>query len=203
MAIFYYPAGSNLSYNNAWNPGYEQLTIACNPNMVFYFDTGSQLNVASASFLYITASWAHTASVTVLFSSTSVSSSYASTASYALNAAAGGGGVGMTNSMSFSTILTSSTRWITASFSEAEQTVNITLGQLYNFTCSNLPSASQVAWTSLYLNNTALTTCSLSFPSTWVFMGYAPSSLSSSRSATLTLKSYGAAPIVAAFAVQY
>jgi hypothetical protein len=63
MAILYYPAGSKVAQVNAWNPGYEQLYLNVNPNMVFYFDSGSVINSASASNLSITASWAQTASI--------------------------------------------------------------------------------------------------------------------------------------------
>lgn len=90
MAILYYPKGSVIARVNAWNPNYEQTVIGVNPNTVFYFDTGSGINAASASMLAITSSWALTASVSQVI----VSSSIATTASYALTASfAGGGGV--------------------------------------------------------------------------------------------------------------
>ncbi len=203
MAILYYPKGQILARLDATNPLYEQLIIANNPNTVLYFDTSSNANVISSSNLNITASWAQTASVTLIFLSNSLSSSYAATASIALNALGGGSG-GMTNSQSYFTITTSSTNWITSSFSVAEQFVTIATASKYNFTSSNLPSASQVAYTSLYIANTATGTSSLAFPTDWVFMGYVPSSLSASRAAILSLKNFGGtAPTVAAFAVQY
>ena len=82
MALLYFPKDSNLGLRNAWDPSYQELTIACNPNMVFYFDTASAITAASASLLYITASWAQTASVTILFASNSLSASYAGSSSF-------------------------------------------------------------------------------------------------------------------------
>ena len=81
MAIIYYPKGAQLGYRDSFNPLYEQLTIATNPNTVFYFDSASSAQGVSASGLFITCSWAQTASVTILFSSNSLSSAYAETAS--------------------------------------------------------------------------------------------------------------------------
>ena len=213
MALLYFPKSSNLGLRNAWDSTYQELTIACNPNMVLYFDTASAITAASASLLYITASWAQTASVTIFYASNSLSASWAdsssratsasfsTTASFALNG--GGGGGSSTNSSSYTTIDTGSAKWITASFSNVEQYVVITTSSLYNFTCSNVAVAGTMSYTTLYINNTAGATCSLAFPSAWVFMGYVPSSLSSSRSAVLSLRNYGGAPIVAAFSVQY
>jgi len=203
MALLYFPKDSNLGLRNAWDPSYQELIISCNPNMVLYFDTGSTINAASSSMLYITSSWALTSSVTILYASNSLSASYADTSSFALNAAAGGSGGPTTNSSSYTTIVSSSTNWITASFGNVEQYVSFVSSALYNFTCSNVAVAGTMSYTTLYISNTATATCSLAFPSTWVFMGYVPTSLSSSRSAVLSLRNYGGNPIVAAFAVQY
>jgi len=204
MAVLFYPKGQILARRDSSTPLYEQLELACNPNAVIYFDTGSFPSMISSSFLYLTSSWALTASVTILFSSNSLSSSYADTASFALNAAAGGGGGNTTSSVTpYSTIVTSSTNWITASFLNSDQFVAIVSGALYNFTCSNLPSSNTSSNLSLFISNTAVVTCSLAFPSDWVFMGNVPLSLSSSRSAVLSLKNYGGTKTVAAFAVQY
>ena len=129
-----------------------------------------------------------------------MSSSFSSTASYALN---GGGGGGSTTASAYMAIVTSSLNWITMSFLDQEEWVNITVGALYNFTCSNVASSSQVMSTTLYMNNTATTTSSLAFPSDWVFIGSAPASLSSSRGAVLSLRNYGGIKNVASFGVQY
>jgi hypothetical protein len=121
MAIIYYPKGAQLGYRDSFNPLYEQLTIATNPNTVFYFDSASSAQGVSASGLFITCSWAQTASVTILFSSNSFSASYADsasrantasiaiTASFALNGGGGGGG-SVTNSSSYTTIDTGSAK---------------------------------------------------------------------------------------------
>ena len=203
MALLYFPKDSNLGLRNAWDPSYQELIISCNPNMVLYFDTGSAINAASSSMLYITSSWALTSSITILYASNSLSASYAGTSSFALNAAAGGSGGPTTNSSSYTTTVTSSTNWITASFGNVEQYVSVVSSALYNFTCSNVAVAGTMSYTTLYINNTATATCSLAFPSNWVFMGYQPTSISASRSGILSLRNYGGNPIVAAFAVQY
>lgn len=219
MALLYFPKSSNLGLRNAWDSTYQELTIACNPNMVLYFDTASAITAASASLLYITASWAQTASVTLFYASNSLSASYAdsssrtntssysllsATASFALNAAAGGSGGSSTGSLvPYTTIVSSSGNWITASFLNSDQFITINSGALYNFTCSNIPSVNTASNLSLFINNIATVTCSLAFPSDWVFMGNTPLSLSSSRAAVLSLKNYGGTKMVAAFAVQY
>jgi len=194
-----------LGYRDSFNPLYEQLSISTSPNTVIYFDSASAAQGVSSSGLFITCSWALTASVTILFSSNSLSSSYADTASFALNAAAGGSGGGSSTSSAvvYSTIVSSSTNWITASFLNSDQYITITSGAVYNFTCSNIPAANTASNLSLFINNLSTVTCSLAFPSDWVFMGNTPSSLSSSRAAVLSLKNYGGTKTVAAFAVQY
>jgi hypothetical protein len=220
MALLYFPKSSNLGLRNAWDSTYQELTIACNPNMVLYFDTASAITAASASLLYITASWAETASVTIFYASNSLSSSwaesssradssksssYAVTSSFSLNAAAGGtgGGSSTASAVVYTTIVSSSGNWITASFLNSDQYITINSGAVYNFTCSNIPSANTASNLSLFINNIATVTCSLAFPSDWVFMGNTPLSLSSSRAAVLSLKNYGGTKMVAAFAVQY
>lgn len=136
-----------------------------------------------------TSSWARSASWAPGGSSTSAS--YASTASY------------LNQYSPYSTITTGSNQYITASFSVLDQVVNITIGQAYNFTCSNMPTAGNTANTTLYINNTATATSSLSFPASWKFLGSAPSSITSSKVAVLSLKSYDASTVIASFAVQY
>lgn len=204
MALFYFPKANNLGLRNAWDSTYQELIIANNPNMVFYFDTGSTINSASALVLGITSSWAQTASIsqvlqTVIsasWSSQSLSSSYTITASYASNA-----GVGSVTP--YTTLTTSSTNWITASFLVPEQYVTITNALSYSFTSSNLPSAGQVASTVVYIANTATATSSLAFPSDWVFMGMAPTYITASKDAVLSLRNYGGTKIVAAFTPQF
>lgn len=202
MAIIYYPKGAQLGYRDSFNPLYEQLTIATNPNTVFYFDSASSAQGVSASGLFITCSWAQTASVTILFASNSYSASYAdsasraNTASFALNA-----GVGAT--VAYTTLTTSSTNWITCSFIDIKEYINLTIGQAYNFTCSNPPTTGFYSNVVLYISNTATTqTCSLSFPTNWVFIGLQPTYLTSSKNAYLSVESFGG-PIVATWGSQY
>ncbi len=198
MAILYYPAGSKVAQVNAWNPGYEQIYLNVNPNMVFYFDSGSVINSASASNLFITASWAQTASVSLVF----ITSSFAETASFAFSAGSSTGGGSSLSSSALTTIATSSTNFITASFVNVDQIVNITIGALYSFTCSNVPPAGTASYVSLFVNNTAIATSSLSFPPSWTFIGIVPSFITASKSAVLSLKCLGG-PIVAAWGQQY
>jgi len=203
MALIYFPKGANLGFRDSFNPTYEQLVIATNPNTVLYFDSASGLNAADASTLAITASWAATASVTILFASNSFSASYAQTASVALNALGGGGGTSNAFSSSvYTTITTSSANWITASFVNTDQYINITTGSAYNFTCSDTPLIGTASNISLFINNTATATSSLSFPSNWTFIGIIPTYLTSSKDAILNLKAFGN-QIVAAWGSQY
>lgn len=219
MAVLYYPKGNVLLRRDASSPLYEEMILANNPNTVIYFDTGSGANAASSSFLYITSSWALTASVTLLYATNSfqsvsssysdwaincLSASYSSTSSFALNSTPGGSGGSSTASLTpYLTIVTSSTNWITASFLNSDQFIAINSGALYNFTCSNLPASNTSSNLSLFISNTAVVTCSLAFPSDWIFMGTVPTSLSSSRAAVLSLRNYGGTKTVATFAVQY
>jgi hypothetical protein len=146
-----------------------------------------------------TASYAETASV-ALNAAPSISASWASSslsASIALTASS------IPSTFFYTTIATSSLRWITASYLIPEQFVEIGVSASYNFTCSDVPSAGQVSTVTLYISNSAPFTSSLSFPSDWVFMGSVPTYISTSRAAVLSLKNYGGALNVAAFTVQY
>jgi hypothetical protein len=87
MAILYYPQGNLLAGRNSANAGYEQLIIANNPSTVFYFGTGSGISAVTASMLLITSSYSISSSwASQSFPSTSsfaISSSYAVSASWA------------------------------------------------------------------------------------------------------------------------
>jgi hypothetical protein len=176
MALVYYPKSSIMYRRDTQNTNglYEELVLNCSPDVVLYFDTSSVSSVLSASVLII-----------------GVSSSYASTSSVALNAlnAASAG-----NSSSYSTIFTSSTNWITASFSGSQtQWVNITQSGSYNFTASNIPPAgnSQSADVLVYINNTATQTSSLVFPSSWINVASTwPTYISASKNAVVWLKGF-------------
>jgi hypothetical protein len=199
MALLYFPKSAYLGVRESFNPLYDQLTLATNPNMVFYFDSASAAVAASSSGLFITCSWAQSASVSQVFQVIS-SASWASqslSASFASNA--GGSG----NSTTYVTITTSSTNWITASFSNGEQFVNITSPLSYSFTSSNAPASGTVASTTIYINNTATATSSLAFPNDWVFIGSFPTYITASRGAVLSIRNYGGTKTVASFAPQY
>ena len=149
--------------------------------------------------LNLTASLATTASYALSSGSitNAISASYALTASYAVN---GGGGAGTSF---YNTLTSSSLNWITMSFANSENYFALTNGFNYNFTHSNLPTAPTVQGCSLLIVNTAAATSSLSFPSSWTFMGSIPTSLTGSKNAILSLKAYGNSPIIAGFSVQY
>lgn len=148
------------------------------------------------------ASWALNA-ITSSYITTAQTASYNASSSHALNS-----DNAITASYiapivtQFVTVATSSAQWITASFANAEQMVNITSGQAYTFTASNLPTSINVVATSMYINNTGVASSSLTFPSVWNFIGTAPASLAPSKVAILSLKAYGTSSIVAGFAVQ-
>jgi len=107
------------------------------------------------------------------------------------------------NAQPYVTIATSSLNWITCSFADVEEVVNITTGLAYNFTHSNMPPANNIGNVSVLLRNTAAASSSLSFPAFWTFIGSAPVSLQAGKSAMLSLKAYDTSSVIAAFGVQY
>lgn len=123
--------------------------------------------------------------------------SYSNTASVAITASF------VSPSQPYVTLTTSSTNWVTCSLATPEQYVAITTGQAYSFTSSNVPDSGQVAGMTLFINNTATATSSLSFPTSWIWIGSKPANISSSVCGVLTLKAYDTTKTVAAFAVQY
>jgi len=198
MALLYYPKSSILARVDASNPLYEELILATSPNMVFYFDTSSVINAASGSMLFITSSWALTASVTILFASNSFSASYANTASFAQNA----GGSGPVSD--YTTVFTSSTNWITCSFLNGSQVINLATGSvIYSFTSSNMPGVGKSSDISIFINNTATTTSSLSFPSNWINVGGGwPTSITASKDAVLALRAIDTSTVVGSMNIQ-
>lgn len=222
MAVLYYPKNSLMYIRDTVTSAsnYEGVFLNVQPNTIIYFDTSSMMQGINASLIAITASWAQTASVSQVFVTTvsaswatssytasyltsGVSASFSSTSSNALTAsfALNGGGGSTTASayVSYSIV----NNWITMSFIDQEAWVSINTAALYNFTCSNIASASQVMTTTLFINNTATATSSFAFPTDWVFMGTTPTSITSSKCATLTVRNYGGLKNVAAYSVQY
>lgn len=229
MAVIYYPKNQLMYIRDTTvsASNFESIVLNVSPNTVLYFDTSSLIQTVNATQIPITASWAMTSSVSLIValevsaswasssytasyidfpivtasyasaSTTCESASYAVTASFALN---GGGGGGSTTASAYTTVSTAS-NWITVSFLDQEEWVNITAAALYNFTCSNVASSSQVMTTTLFINNTATATSSMAFPSDWVFIGNAITSLS--RSAVLSLRNYGGTKTVASLGFQF
>ena len=167
-------------------------------------------SIITASLFFGTASYSLSSSLT-LSSSYSLSSSFARngiitgstypiTSSWTITASYVSGSPSIVN---YTLLTTSSAQWVTASFANSENYLNITNGQLYNFTCSNLPTPPQVLGTSVFIYNTATATSSLAFPANWIWLGSVPTSITSSKSAVLSLKAYGTASVIAGFAVQY
>lgn len=76
MAIVYFPSGTKIAQRNTVSASYEVIAFASFPNTIFFFDTGSSLNAISSSV------------------TDCISSSFALTASVALNAVAATGGGG-------------------------------------------------------------------------------------------------------------
>lgn len=213
MAVVYYPKDQLLYSRDTSQGNYEAIVLSSSPDVVLYFGTASVPTSASALDMPITCSWAKSASISLTYITTT-SASVADTASYLMNYALTISASWASQSLSasyasnagnpaYTTITTSSLNWVTCSFDVPNQVVNFTLGQLYNFTASSLPANGTVADTTLFINNTAATTSSLLFPSNWVWIGAAPSSLSSSKSAMLSLRAYDATRVVAACGIQY
>jgi len=125
-----------------------------------------------------------------------ITASWSQTASVALNAAGG-------NPSPYTTIVTSSTNWITCSFLDTKEYVVIGTGPTtYNFTASNVPVGGQYSQVALFLANAATNTSSLSFPTTWTFIGLAPTFITASKNAYLNLEAFGGT-IVATYGSQY
>lgn len=98
----------------------------------------------------------------------------------------------------YTTLLTSSLNYITMSFNNSDAVVNLTLGQLYSFTQSDMPvTNTMVSDTTLYINNTATATSSLSFPASWKSLsGGWPTQLTASKNALVWLRAYGTASVI-------
>jgi len=125
-------------------------------------------------------------------------SSYSNTSSYALNAYS-------TTNVPYTTVATSSTQWITCSFTDQNEYVNLTTGSvIYSFTSSNHPTANNLSDLSIFINNTFTTaTASLVFPSQWVNMnGGWPTSITASKNAMIYLRAYGPTQVVGTYLIQ-
>lgn len=83
MANIYYPTDSIILQRTTSGSLFTETILSIHPDVVFYF-SGSDLTGFSSSHLNVTSSW----------SNSSISSSYALTASFALNGGSGGSGSG-------------------------------------------------------------------------------------------------------------
>ena len=165
-------------------------------------------NLIGSSSYAATASYATTSSAATSITFTPASASFATTASYyngtvttATSASYLSGSI--YNYQLYTTLTTSSALWITCSLTTPKQYVSITTGQIYNFTQSDMPTTGQVAMTTLYINNTAAATSSLSFPSSWKWLGSVPTAITASKIAMLSLEAYDTSTILASYAPQY
>ena len=134
------------------------------------------------------------------FYGTATSASYSLTASYAATASS------TSPSFPYITIVTSSTNWITCSFNDQYEYVNLTVSGSYSFTSSNLPDVGKLSDLSLFINNTITgtgQTASLSFPSSWLnFNGGWPTQLTASKNALIFLRAFGTSPLIGTYQLQ-
>lgn len=184
MAIIYYPKGQFVAQRTTLDPlsaSYDQLIIASNPDMVFYFDTGSNIQAASASFLFITSSWSQYALSTSYADVQILSASYASastSASYADDA-----------QFPYTVITSSFTNWFTCSFLHKNERANITYTASFYFTHSNPPPAGRMSDLVIVISSSADPTASLVFPPQWKCLGGNwPTYISSSRYGVVSLR---------------
>ena len=100
----------------------------------------------------------------------------------------------------YNTVLTSSTQWITCSFSNPNQVVNLTISGTYSFTSSNMPSTGNSADVIVFLNNSAVASSSLSFPSNWIPIHDPwPTTILASKSAVLWLRGYDVGTVIGTY----
>lgn len=193
MAVIYYPKGQFVAQRTTLDPlsaSYDQIILACNPDMVLYFDTGSNLNVASASNLQITSSWAQYALTTSYATSLVLleSASYASASTSASYAAAS---PDLPN-FPYTTIVQNLSNWFTCSFSDNNEYVALTYTASFYFTHSNPPPANYMSDLVIVISSSAVPTASLIFPPQWKNLGGNwPTYISGSRIGIVSLRAIG------------
>lgn len=229
MAVVYYPQDQLLYSKDTSQGNYTALVLSSTPNVVLYFGTASNPSSASALDLPITCSWARSASLSNIYNTytsggwatASLSASFSETSSYLLNYAPTVSASYASESMSSSyavtasyvagagtllpyTLITASASLVTMDFNIPEAFVHFDAAALYSFTASNPPPSGSTTSTTLLISHSVTTaTSSLSFPSTWAFLGSTPTYITNSRVAMLTLKAYGPQYFVGAYAVQF
>lgn len=158
--------------------------------------SAKQPTLITASTYPITSSVAVTASYSLNGGSLVTGSNYSITASWAQTASI------VAPYSPYTIDTTSSLNWVTVSFNSGDQYVSIVTGNLYSFTCSNMPPTGQTANVSLFIDNSSSATSSFSFPANWIFLGSAPTSITASKSAVLSLKAFGGNKVIAAYGFQ-
>lgn len=63
MAVVYYPKNNLIARRDTISASFETIVLASSPNVILYFDTASGITSASVEPMLITSSWAETASV--------------------------------------------------------------------------------------------------------------------------------------------
>jgi hypothetical protein len=211
---------ASYSYTSSWainaiNGGTQLSTGSTYPITTSWainaINGGTQLSTGST--YPITSSWATnainggtqlaTASTYPITASYAVTSSYNITSSYALTSSIANS---VSTTIPYTTLQTASANiyGITCSFADTKETLNFGVGNVtYIFTQSNVPSSGQYSQVSLFITNTITgASASLSFPTSWTFIGVVPTYISASKNAYLNLEAFGNS-IVAAWGWQY
>jgi len=179
------------------------VTMSCPDTKKFEIATGNSNVIFTGSNMQGTSSWAVTASFAMNGggggSNIGTGSTFPFTSSWAVNAVT----ASIIALTPFATLTTSSNGGITCSYGDNHEYVSIAVAQALSFTSSNAPGSNVISVVNLFLNNTANNTCSLSFPSSWQFIGIKPTYISSSKSAVLQLTNYGGLAETAGFAMVY
>jgi hypothetical protein len=97
---------------------------------------------------------------------------------------------------SLTSVVTSSTNWITASFLSSYYKLIINKSTIYNFTSSNNASSGFVADITLFISNSLNVSSSLSFPNNWVSYGGWPNQISASSTQQIWLRTIDGSNIV-------
>lgn len=138
MSIIYYPLSTTVNQRTVSGSAYTELSLDVVPNIVFFFNTSSQLDYASASIFPYTTSFAVSASI-------AYSASTADTSSWAVNAINGG-----------TQLSTASTYPITSSWAERSSTSSFLPVGTYQITSSWATNATNAGTSSLsILSDTA------------------------------------------------
>src|ERR1035437_5863672 len=100
----------------------------------------------------------------------------------------------------YNTVLTSSTKWITCSFANPNQVVNLTISGTYSFTSSNMPATGNSADIIVFLNNSAAESSSLVFPVNWIPIHDPwPIDISENKSSVLWLRGYDIGTVIGTY----